>query len=251
MEKIVKITPGWRSKAFPQYSITKLVTQKIEWVFEKEVYAFPHIAWISVNQLIWGEGMHWKEDDCPKYLKLGIMKHLKIYRASNNQRRAHKLRCKWEIPDLPEDLYGAIKASVKSKIVNPILKREDYKDINPLWARGYIDGETVPPVFDQTKARDLAGWFFYLNNPETFHGQRRHLETFEGKNRNITCQFLYNSQVFDIQLRQQYAAISTKLELLEFCQQDEFASHKLIRPKVSDEEQTWDNPEDDIDEDED
>jgi hypothetical protein len=244
MEKIVKITPGWRSNVFPQYSITKLVTQKVEWILDHEVYSLPHIAWVSVSQIIWGEGMHWKEDDCPNHIKMGIMKHLKIYRASNNQRRIHKQRCRWEIPDLPEDLFSAIKSSVKSKIINPILKKENYKNINPLWARGYIDGDTVPPSFDDTKARDLVGWFFYFNDPDTYESQKRHLETFEGKNRNITCQFLYNSQVFDIQLRQQYAAISTKLELLEFCQTDEFSSHKLIRPKVSDEEQTWDNPED-------
>lgn len=244
MEKIAKITPGWRSKLYPQYSIAKLVTGKLQWVFNHEVYQFPHIAWVSVRQLIFGEGMHWKEDDCPKHIKIGLMKHLKIFRASNNQRSLHYHRTKWQIPDLPEDLYSAIKTSVKSKVVNPILKREAYEKVNPLWARGYIDGSTVPPVFDETKARDLVGWFFYLDDPATFDGQRKYLEALEGKNRSITCQFLYNSQVFEIQLRQQYAAISSRLELLEFCQEDKFASHKLIRPKVSEEEQTWDDPED-------
>jgi len=222
----------------------KLIVEKVEWVFDHEIRQAPHIAWISVRQLIFGKGMHWNEPDCPKHIITGLIDHLKIKRASNNARRRHRLLCKWEIPDLPEDLFSMVKNVVKAKIVNPILKGENYNGINPLWARGYIDGSTVPPTFDETKARDLAGWFFYLNDPTTFDGQKRHLESFEGKNRNITCQFKYNSQYFETQLRTQYAAISSRLELLDFCSDDKFSSHKLIEPKVSEEEITWKEIED-------
>jgi hypothetical protein len=57
MEKIPKITGGWRSKVYPQYSMKKLIIEKVEWVINNEVRALPHLAWISVRQLIFGEGI--------------------------------------------------------------------------------------------------------------------------------------------------------------------------------------------------
>jgi len=41
--------------------MSKLIVEKVEWVLDNEVRNMPHIAWVSVRQLIFGKGMHWKE----------------------------------------------------------------------------------------------------------------------------------------------------------------------------------------------
>ena len=88
MLKTPKITGGQRSKIekYKHLKIKNIIIEMIEWIIENEVYGEPYVGWVSVEQIIWGMGMHWKEEKCPKRLQLGIRQHLKIRKASQFER---------------------------------------------------------------------------------------------------------------------------------------------------------------------
>ena len=84
MLKTARITGGKRSRVeeYDNLKIKDIVVEMAEWVIENEVYDEPYIALISVEQIIWGKGMHWNEGNCPKRLGLGLKEHLQIHKAT-------------------------------------------------------------------------------------------------------------------------------------------------------------------------
>jgi hypothetical protein len=172
MLKFEEITPTNNSLVYPDYSIAQILVEMIEWVFDNEVKNQPHIVWISIEQLIWGKGMHWKEKECPEQLQLGIIKHLKISKASKALRNILFKSTGWELPEWPFDLYCSIKFSVKEKIISSIIREKKYGGINAFCVRSYINSEKELPTFDLIPAGDpqsvsnILGWFFYRDNPD-------------------------------------------------------------------------------------
>lgn len=244
MLKTAKITAGQRSRIdrYKHLKIKNIITEMIEWIIDNEVYGEPYIAWISVEQIIWGMGMHWKEERCPKRLQVGIREHLKIRKASQLERKRWKKNTGWEVPPFPAELYRTIKNTVKDSIINEIIKENSHTNVMPFWAQGYIDSTTNPPSFNSQYANDVVGWFFFFGEPDVYEFITQWLNSLEGKNKAIRYQFHYNKKMFDSMIRKQIAAAISKLELLDQIQ-ERFIEHKKITPYVNPEHITWDDEE--------
>lgn len=244
MLKTAKITAGQRSKIerYDHLKIKNIITEMLEWVIDNEVYGEPYIAWVSAEQIIWGAGMHWQEEGCPKRLQLGLRQHLKIRKASQFERARWKKNTGWEVPELPVELYRTIKNTVKDSIINEIIKENSYDKVMPFWAQGYIDPKTDPPSFNPKKAHDIVGWFFFLGEPDVYEFITQWLNSLQGKNEAIKYQFDYNKKMFDSMIRKQIAAATAKLELLDQMQ-ERFTEHKKITPYVNPDHITWDDEE--------
>lgn len=236
MKKIQKVTPKRLSKIYP-IKLKDLIIEKIEWILKNEVLDEPYIAWISIEQMIWGKGMHWNEENCPEYIQKGIIKHMGIRKASHLERARWKRVTGWEAPELPPSMYISIKQIIKEKIINKIILEEKYSGIKPFWANGYIDPSTDPPSFNAAYHKDIVGYFFYLDDIDTYKFSESWLDSLTGKNRAIRLQWEYNKEAFKRMIRTQIASASAKLDILEAT--EKFNSYELINPVLKPNEITW------------
>lgn len=237
MKKYKKIKLKAKSHINPELTITEVLQKKVEWVFDNEVYQKPHLTWISVGQTIWGNGKHWKDcdDEC---LKAGIREHLGIRKASNEARNRWANVWGWEVPEFPQSLYDTIKSIIKSKIINPMIFDEKYTGISPFYAQGYIDPKTDPPTFNSRYAKSIAGWFFYLNDPNIKKISEKYLTSlFDTKDAHIPFQWEYNKSGFPKMIRQQIASSSKKLDLVY--QLEKYSGYKNIGLKIDQDLITW------------
>jgi len=237
MLKVQKITPKRESAINSEMSIDEIIIDMVEWVIDHEVLVDPFISWISVEQIIHGAGMHWKEGNCPEYLQSGILKHCKIWPARKIERMRWKRYTNWEPPPLPPDLYRTIKNVVKNKVINAIIREEKYAGIKPFWAQGYINPKTDPPSFDSRYARDVVGWFFYRDGIEFIGGIENYFMTLNKRDKYVLFQWLYNCSAFPKMIRTQIASATAKLDLLE--EIEKYSSYKKISVEVDPSQITW------------
>ena len=54
----------------PDIKIKDVLKEMVDWVIKSEVMEPPHIAWLSIGQLQWGNGYHFK--DMPGTLGKGL-----------------------------------------------------------------------------------------------------------------------------------------------------------------------------------
>lgn len=147
----------------PNYNMGEIVVEMIQYVIDSEVYQPPYITWISRNQMIWGNGVHWKS--APAHLKAGLMKHAGITKPSqadlNFQMRRFGYCLEWPNPWLWE-----LPSIMKSDFINKKAKGTGYKDLEFVYGFGYVDPKDGSLDPNHTKA--ICGWFILHTDKEQY-----------------------------------------------------------------------------------
>jgi hypothetical protein len=136
--------------------------EKIKYVVENEIRQGPYIAWISKQQMLWGNGVHWgKCEDIST--KAGLLRHAGVRRPSDDE-LLYQLK-KWGIciqwP--PPALNYLLNSVVRTKLIHPMLKGKGYTDLGFLYGKGYV---TKDGKMDQRYSTGISGYFIYLRDDE-------------------------------------------------------------------------------------
>ena len=132
----------------------------IQYVLDNEVYSYPYMTWLSKGQLLWGNGVHFK--NAPPHINPGILKHAGIRKPSQDdldfQKRKFGYCMEW-----PEPRTWALTGLMKSDFINKKARGKKYDDLEFLYGRGYID-ETTGKL-DPKYSYGITGWFVMHTDP--------------------------------------------------------------------------------------
>ena len=133
----------------------------VQHVLDNEVYNYPHITWLSKNQLLWGGNGHWKNCTDPQ-VSAGILRHAGIRKPSQQdldyQQRRFGYCLEWPQPKV----WDMVTSVVKTSFINKRATGEGFKSIDFLYGRGYIGADGK---MDKDHTSGVVGWFIMANDP--------------------------------------------------------------------------------------
>lgn len=204
----------------PDIKIKDVLKEMIDWVIEREVRKPPYIAWLSIGQLQWGNGCHFK--DMQGSLGKGLNKHMgfrKGWPAGEQQRRKFFNINGWDPGAYPAHYPGILKTWINEEVIKKILAKKKYPHIVPLFGPGYYDytNGQAEPVF--TQARVIMGYFFALESEDDSIAQIQQ-EFIESrwkvaKQRHIVPQFEHCKPAMEKHARDQVQSAQEKIDYKE------------------------------------
>jgi len=213
----------------PKLSLRKIIKEKIEYMIEEEVRRSPYIAWVSKGQMMWGNGIHWKEAE--GWLKEGLFKHIGIIRPSDSTLQYQIAQYGYCMPWPPPSLPPMLGQVMRPDFVNQWVDGKKYTDLRFFWGLGYIDeeGKLIPQY-----GNGIAGYFIFLADPTFRKDQQYWLEDQPEWLRMqwVRCHDTYIKAVeYQIKTSQRKVIISQRLLGME--------EYKELDAKIDDREIEW------------
>jgi len=191
--------------------------EMINHVLNTEVHNPPHITWLTKNNLLWGKGSHWADQDCPDYLQEGLLKHAGIRKPSqrdlNYQMKIFgycmewpEPRC-WSLTNIMKSHFINSKSNYNQELKARMNKKwkinSDYLEF--IYGRGYIDQKTLKLDPDYTYG--IVGWFVLHTAPEYREEQ---INWIKKQKPYIAYQYARNCDTFSSVVRQQITSAQNK-----------------------------------------
>jgi len=145
--------------------------EMIQHVIDNQVYCPPYITWLSKNQLLWGGNGHWEK--AKTHLQKGLLKHAGIRKPSQADLDYQMKRFGYCL-EWPEPKCWALTGLMKSEFINKKAKGDDFKSIEFLYGRGYINPKTLK--LDPDCSYGITGWFIIHADKETREKQLNWLQ---------------------------------------------------------------------------
>ncbi len=180
----------------PELKVDKISQEMIEHVLQEEIFKPPYMSWISIGQILWGGGVHWKK--AAGHLSLGIYKHSGINKPGQADLDFWYRRFGY-YPEWPEpSSRNLVMNSMKKKFINKKAKGEGFDDIEFLYGKGYIDPSTGKLSPKHTTG--IVGWFIMHKNPEY---RQEQITWLENQKKYIIWQYALCCRTFQSTIYQQ------------------------------------------------
>jgi hypothetical protein len=196
--------------------IKDVLKEQIKHIMEDEVYNDPFISWISIGQIQWGNGYHFKF--LPGSLKKGLNFHMGFRNgkpASEQTRRRHFNICGWDPGMYPNDYERSIKTWINDHVIKKILSKKGWENIAPLFAPGFYDPKTLS--LDPNSKRTISGYFFALEDSKVTKRQTEFIKSRwrAPKQKHIPLQFEYAKPAMKKHIREQIKSGEDKIDFKE------------------------------------
>jgi hypothetical protein len=207
-------TIGKRSVIDPELKVTKVLKMMIDHVIKNEVETGPFITWVSIEQLVWGAGRHWKNCDDP-ILRAGLLNHMGWRKGALWARAEWEKVTGWDPGELPFKFKEDIRNYIRRIIINPLRENLEKAHIIPWYSPGYIDPNTL--ALDENHSGAISGYFFILKGEMFANTQNEWLysQWDNSKTKHIVVQFEFNRSSFHKSQRKQVNMALGKLEMAE------------------------------------
>lgn len=203
----------------PDIKIKDVLKEMVEWVIEREVNNSPYIAWLSIGQLQFGKGYHFKQ--MPGQLGNGLNRHMG-YRmglpASEQTRRSFFNKCGWDPGPYPAHYLKSLKTWINDEVIKKILQEKAYKGIAPLFGPGHYSVPTKEkPKPEFTQPRVIMGYFFAKEDEGVLKIQNDWIESCWGKPKmkHIPPQFEHCKPAMEKHARDQLLSAQEKIDYKE------------------------------------
>ena len=138
-------------------TLADVVKNRINFVIEREVLNPPYISAVTVNQMLYDGGTHWKQADDSR-LKMGILQHAGVSRPPNwylaKQGSAFGYIMDWP----PVALRSIVTGTIKGDFVNPLLDGVGAPYVIG-YCKGYICEDNGEAKYIQEQGRFISTYF--------------------------------------------------------------------------------------------
>src|SRR5262245_25283453 len=122
----------------PEKRISDVALEMLEFVIDQEVREPPYIAFVTKQQLAWGDGPHWKA--APPYLKAGVRKNANVRQPSDADISRSERLYGYTALVKPTELFSKMfNVLVRQHIQMNTLSGKGFSDIRVLTGKGYIN----------------------------------------------------------------------------------------------------------------
>lgn len=156
-----------------ELTLNQVTIEKIDYVIKNEVRKFPYITWISRNQMLWGEGIHFKGAK-EKTLRYGILDNSGVSKPSRFDLDYQKKKFGYSMNFPPDELKKIFTSVMKKRFVNESIKGK-YSDLFFLYGKGFIDSRAEKLIIEY--GNGIFGYFVMLKDKEKREEQQIWLES--------------------------------------------------------------------------
>ena len=159
LRELYRLTPTKKSRIDETYSLAATVANRLKYVIDNEVLPRPNIAAVTVNQLLYDRGMHWKTAKEPS-IKYGLLSHAGVGRPPNwyiaAQLKQYHHAMEWP----PSQLRNIITGTMRTEFLNPLLDGRIIKSGYIIgYCKGYICEEDGQAKYIPEQGRAISTYF--------------------------------------------------------------------------------------------
>ena len=145
-------------------SLSDAVKNRIDFVIEKEVLNPPYISAVTVHQVLYDGGLHWKRADDIK-IKMGLLQHAGVSRPPNWYLAEQGKRFGYIMDWPPIAIRSIVTGTMRSVFINPILDGEKYKEPYIVgYCKGYISEDNGAAKYIPEQGKFISTYFIVREN---------------------------------------------------------------------------------------
>ncbi len=160
----MRLTAKKRSRFDEEMTLEKVVVNMVNHIIDNEVLKPPYISAVTVYQIMYGAGVHWKGQEM--LLSAGLLDHAGISRPPNWYLAEQGKRFGYIMDWPPQAIRSVITGSIKGNIVNPLLDGSTDPDYIVGYCQGYINEENGLAKYVPEYGRAISTYFI-MNTDES------------------------------------------------------------------------------------
>ena len=133
------------------------VYNRFKYVIEKEVFSPPYVGAVTVYQMLYGKGAHWKHAEDIR-LRMGLLDHAGVARPPNWYLNQQASRFGYIMDWPPVAIRSIITGTIKSKFINPILDNTSAPYVIG-YCKGYICEDNGDAKYIKEQGRFISTYF--------------------------------------------------------------------------------------------
>lgn len=222
------------------FKVKDVLKEMVDYVMDQEVFSDPYITWLSIGQLQFGKGAHFKKIE--GVLGKGLNHHMGYRKgrpASLETRRRFFNVCGWAPGMYPSHYLSSVKTWINDNVIKKILTGKAYPNVVPLFSPGYYDPNTL--ALDDATRKVIMGYFFALADKTKIQRQTQFIMSrWKVKmQRHIPLQYEYAKPAMRRHIREQIRSAEDKVDFKERLRMvdhwDKINARKAIPKKYLDE----------------
>lgn len=169
LRELLKLSGSTRSKLLEEIYLSDIVERMIQKVIDNEVLKPPYISAITIYQIMYGGGYHWKHEEY--LIKCGLLEHAGINRPPNWYLKEQAKKFKYVMDWPPVQIRNIITGTMRKSFINPWL------DAGPGslpyyfgWCKGYISENNGQAKY-QSEYGMFISTYFIINKKEEYRNK--------------------------------------------------------------------------------